>query len=82
MFCSSNTEANKEIVNLNLRLFFKTVTLKTHVNDKIPVYTILKYTTNYNALTLVLKYLTEPSQTSRTYNLKWSSQIYVLFGPL
>ena len=43
MFYSSNIEANKEIVNLNLRLFFKTATLKTRVNDKIPVYTILKY---------------------------------------
>ena len=43
MFYSSNIEANKEIVNLNLLLFFKAVTLKTHVNDKIPVYTILKY---------------------------------------
>ena len=43
MFYSSNIETNKEIVNLNLCLFFKTVILKTHVDDKIPVYTILKY---------------------------------------
>lgn len=43
MFYSSNIEPNKEIANLNLCLFFKTVTLKTHVNDKISVYTILKY---------------------------------------
>ena len=43
MFYSSNIEANKEIVNLNLCLFLKTVILKTDVDDKIPVYAILKY---------------------------------------